>query len=203
MTIRIQVDDAERLGESVGRNIDPLGLGCTSVRNVRAVADDMLTGLRPVPEEAGLSKIDEIGVAILAHMGLHPAAVAALAHAAHGIGLEDEHGTVLGEALTEGRTSFKIAFDGISWNGEALRIPVLPETVLAIIPTFDDFDDMPLARVISHPALDPLGIEIWDHEPDKTDPARMFLHLSSMSRPQTRREMEIAWGQACRRRQAA
>jgi len=195
MRISIQRDDADRLGSDVRQWKDPLDLGCTAVDNVLAVARDMLAGSRPVPQDATLLPVDEIGVAILVHLGVHPAAAAALASAANGIGLETDDGEVVGEILMDTPPFVRLSVDGLHWNGSRLRIPALPETMLAALPTddVDDLEEVPLERVLSHPALDGLRASIMWVESESDAPDTNSLILSTHARAQTRHEMDRAW----------
>jgi hypothetical protein len=197
---RIQEDDAERIASNTRRDQDPLDIRRTTVDGVRGVADDMLAGHRTIPPGVPLLPIDEVGVAILVHLGINPVAAAALASEANGIGIEDEAGNLVGEVLMDILPPFHVSFDGLRWDGEALYIPALPETVRTRLPCDDEFDEVPLVQVVSHPALDPLRADIMWVEDDPRDDARQKLVLTCPNRAQTRQEMETAWERGRRRR---
>lgn len=195
MRFHIEDEDADRIGGNIRQapGHDPLAIGCTTIPNVRAVTDDMLSGLRPITPGVALLPIDEVGVAILVHLGIHPVAAAALGSEANGIGIENEDGDVVGEVLMDTVPPFHISFDGLKWNGEMLSIPAVPETVRMRLPTDDEFDELPLVELLSHPALDPLKLDIMWVEDDPKDETRLNLVLSIVNRAQARGDMEAAW----------
>lgn len=165
--IQIEDDDVTRISQSlhIDRR-DPLGirryhLDDVSDEHVQEHAMEMMTGIVPMTSDMTIVELDPIASALLSHRGIDPRAVGALASAAGGIGLrdEDDDRIVLIEA-DAGQSgpprSFEIILeDGISrYAHDGLRTAPLPATVLAAAP------GMRLADIVSHPALDALGLVV-------------------------------------------
>jgi hypothetical protein len=182
---RIQGDDVDRLVSDLRMDRDPLGIEDDSLEELllmlrgRATLEQhvdlreaailktsaMLAGRRPVPD-VQLASLDDVFCAILSHVGIHPAAVAAFARHLHGVGVEMPDGSLLCEVLEPRDRPATIDFDGLSWDGSDLTVPRLPETIVALLPDVGD-EGLPLSRIVSHPALDHLPLLVdWCEEKD-------------------------------------
>lgn len=160
----IEEDDAQRIARAFHEGRDPFGLGdrfeTVTDEHVLLHAEDMLAGRVRVPADAVRADLDRVARTLLAHEGCDPDAVAVLAAFAMGLGIrdgDDERVAVIevgkGGACVR---RLEVHSGPVSWHQDhTLEIhETLPDTVQIAAA------GMPLARLVSHPALDPLALTI-------------------------------------------
>jgi hypothetical protein len=130
---------------------------------VRRGMRDLLAGRTPVPRDAPFVPIDEGTARLLAHHGLHPLAVAAIARVRDfarkiPLGRASIHGYderdgdwVCGVPMAR----------GVEWQRVSILVRHLPETLHLAL---EERLPAPLERIVSHPALDGMGLEICGHQ---------------------------------------
>jgi hypothetical protein len=174
----IQHDDAVRLLKRMREGRDPLDLAShitireddDPAEEVVHTARRMLSGAIPVPSDAEVMLIDPVTAHLLAWQGADPLAIAALCHAANGIGVVDRHEDKIAVLMRNAPLRLVYA-DPLRWESIPghLRMAPLPDTVVASLA------GRRLADVLSHPALDRTPIDINRAFIDDED--RLTLHL--------------------------
>lgn len=159
---------------------------------VRKGVRDLLVGRVPVPRDAPFVPIDEGTARMLAHHGMHPLAVAAIARVR-----DFTRTTPLGRAFIHGYDerdgdwvcSMPMSRD-VKWQRISILVRHLPETLHLAL---EEPLPSPLDRIVSHPALDGMNLDITGHQ-------RLgkwqLLHLDEPPGC-TRDQLEAIWAGTC------
>lgn len=130
---------------------------------VRKGVRDLLVGRVPVPRDAPFVPIDEGTARMLAHHGMHPLAVAAIARVR-----DFTRTTPLGRAFIHGYDERDGDWvcgmpmsRGVEWQRISVLVRHLPETLHLAL---EERLPAPLDSIVSHPALLGMGLEICGHQ---------------------------------------
>lgn len=195
---QIEEDDAERLIEEYDRrDSDKLDLRrrCRDTNaDIVRFSQMLLTGRAAVAADVPVAALDLVGAHLIAHMGVHPGAAAAMAAAARGIGIrvDDEKEPRICLLHPEDRgtlESVDVRLDKVRWHYGRFLVEGLPATLVTAL---GDVEDLPLARILLHPALDPLGLAILSME-SLPGERNTDIRVDSDLRPLTRAELDEIW----------